>query len=206
MASKSGLSCTVLLLGGLLGIAPIQVASAQTPVSVIGGIQRANFIGGGSGDFTWRTAYMLGVMGDFPLGETFSFRPEIHYSSKGSAVKTEFGQVGQAAFRLSYLQIPLMGQLRTASGGSVRPHMFGGVSVGVLMRCRLAEQACGDIADFNQNLFELGLVMGSEIEGWGGAAGVRYEVGLRPVDATVEGNAIYNGVLSVTFRYLVGRF
>ena len=205
MASKSGRSCTVLLLGGLLCIAPIRIASAQVPVSVIGGIQRTNFIGGGSGDFTWRTAYMLGVMGDLPLGATFSFRPEIHYSTKGSAVKTELGQVGQAAFRLSYLQIPLLGQLRTASGGSVRPHMFGGVSVGVLLRCRLAEQACGDIADFNQNRFELGLVMGSEIEGWGGAAGVRYEVGLRPVDATVEGNAIYNGVLSVTFRYLVVR-
>ena len=113
------------------------------------------------------------------------------------------GEVGEAAYRLSYLQVPLLGQLRTAPGGSLRPHMFGGISVGVLLRCRLAEQSCSDIADFNQNRFELGLVMGSEVEGWGGALGVRYEVGLRPVDATFQGNEIYNGALSVTFRYLV---
>ena len=203
MTNKFGRVRAVLLLGVVLATAPFSVASAQPPVGVIGGIQRTNFIGGGSGDFTWRTAYMVGVMGDFSLGETFSFRPELHYSSKGSAVKTELGEVGQAAYRLSYLQVPLLGQLRTAPGGSLRPHMFGGLSVGVLLRCRLAEQSCGDIADFNQNRFEFGLVMGSEVEGWGGALGVRYEVGLRPVDATVEGNAIYNGALSVTFRYLV---
>lgn len=199
--------CLSGLVHGLMGVAlaaiPSSAASAQPPISVIGGIQRTNFIGGGSGNYTWRTAYMVGAMGDFPLGDTFSFRPELHYSNKGSAVKTELGQVGQAAFRLSYLQMPLLGQLRTASGGQLRPHLYGGVSVGLLLRCRLAEQACGDIADFNQNRLELGLVMGSEVEGWGGALGVRYEVGLRPVDSTVQGNAIYNGALSVTFRYLV---
>ena len=203
MTSKFAQVGAVLFLGVVLATAPFSVASAQPAVDVIGGIQRTNFIGGGSGDFTWRTAYMVGVMGDFALGETFSFRPEVHYSTKGSAVKTELGEVGQAAYRLSYLQVPLLGQLRTAPGGPVRPHMFGGVSLGVLLRCRLAEQACGDIADFSQNRFEFGLVMGSEVEGWGGALGVRYEVGLRPVDATVQGNAIYNGALSVTFRYRV---
>ena len=203
MTSKFGRVYAILLLGVVLATAHFSIASAQSPVAVIGGIQRTNFIGGGSGDFTWRTAYMIGVMGDFSLGETFSFRPELHYSSKGSAVKTELGEVGEAAYRLSYLQVPLLGQLRTAPGGSLRPHMFGGISVGVLLRCRLAEQSCSDIADFNQNRFELGLVMGSEVEGWGGALGVRYEVGLRPVDATFQGNEIYNGALSVTFRYLV---
>ncbi len=199
--------CHPRLLQGLLGVAlaaiPLSAASAQVPVGLIGGIQRTNFIGGGSGDYTWRTAFMLGLMGDYPLGDTFSFRPELHYSNKGSAVKTELGRVSQAAFRLSYLQMPLLGQLRTAPGGLFRPHLYGGVSVGLLLRCRLAEQACGDIADFNQNRLELGLVMGSEVEGWGGALGVRYEVGLRPVDSTVQGNAIYNGALSITFRYLV---
>ena len=176
-------------------------AVAQAPLSVIGGYQRTNFIGGGAGGFTWRTAYLVGVAGDFSLGETFSFRPELHYSSKGSVVKTELGEPGQAAFRLSYLQVPLLGQLRTAPGGYLRPHMFGGVSFGFLLRCRLAEQSCGDIADFSQNRFDLGLVMGAELVGWGGGIGVRYEVGLRPVDARIQGNAIYNGALSVTFRY-----
>lgn len=203
MTRKVGRVFAVTLLGVVLHAAPFSAVTAQLPVGVIGGFQRTNFIGGGSGDFTWRTAYMFGVTGDFSLGDTFAFRPELHYSSKGSAVKTELGEVGQTAFRLSYLQIPLLGQLHAASGGSLRPQMFGGLSFGLLLRCRLAEQACGDIADFNQSRFEFGLVMGSEIEGWGGALGVRYEVGLRPVDSTVEGNAIYNGALSVTFRYLV---
>ena len=203
MKSASGSWCSALILGSLLGAVPVQVGSAQLPIDVIGGIQRTNFIGGGSGDFTWRTAYMFGVMSDLSLGETASLRSEVQFSTKGSALRTELGEVSQTAFRLWYLQIPVLGQLHTAPGGSLRPHMFAGVSLGVLLRCRLAEQACGDIAEFSRNRFELGLVMGSEVEGWGGALGVRYEVGLRPVDASVDGNAIYNGALSVTFRYRV---
>ena len=191
----------ILLLAAVVFTAP--VVSAQSVFSVIGGVQRANFIGGGSGDFTWRTAYLVGVSGDIPVGRTFSFRPELYYSSKGSAVKTERGDVGDAAFRLSYFQMPLLAQLRTAPGGGVRPHMFAGVSLGVLLRCRLAEQDCGDIADFNRNRFDLSLVLGTEIEFRHAAVGVRYEAGLRAVDATVRGNEIYNGVLSFTVRYRV---
>lgn len=193
------------LLAAFLAAAPVAAASAQSAYSVIGGVQRANFIGGGSGEFTWRTAYMVGVMGDFSLSETFSLRPEVYYSSKGSAVKTERGDPGDAAFRLSYVQLPLLVQLRTAPGGTVRPHMFAGVSVGALLGCKLAEQRCSDIADFNQSRFDLSMVLGTEIEARGGAIGVRYEAGLRAVEATVRGNAIYNGVLSVTMRLRVGR-
>lgn len=191
------------LLAALLVVAPASVAKAQMAYGVIGGIQRANFIGGGSGEFTWRTAYMVGVVGDYQLTETFSVRSELYYSSKGSSVKTERGEPGDLAFRLSYIQLPLLAQLRTAPGGTFRPHMFLGVSVGALLRCQLAEQACKDIADFNQSRFDLSLVLGTEIETRGGAVGVRYEAGLRAVEATVRGNAIYNGVLSVTMRYRV---
>lgn len=187
----------------LLATAP--AASAQTAYGLIGGVQRANFIGGGSGDFTWRTAYMIGAMGDYSLTETLSLRPEFYYSSKGSTVKTEQGDPGDAAFRLSYLQMPLLGQLRAAPGGTVRPNMFAGFSVGVLLRCKLAEQSCDDIADFNQRRFDLSLVVGTELEMRDAAVGLRYEAGLRSVDATVTGNAIHNGVFSVTMRYRIGR-
>lgn len=183
---------------------PVPVASAQTTYGLIGGVQRTNFIGGGSGDYTWRTAYMVGVVGDYPLTETVSLRPELYYSSKGSSVKTERGDPGDLAFRLSYVQLPLLAQLRTAPEGTFRPHMFLGVSVGALLHCRLAEQSCDDIADFNESRFDLSLLLGTEIETRGGAIGVRYEAGLRAVEATVGGNAIYNGVLSVTMRYRVG--
>ena len=191
------------LLAALLVSAPTSLATAQTGYGIIGGVQRTNFIGGGSGEFTWRTTYMLGVVGDYTLTETLSLRPELYYSSKGSSVKTERGDPGDLAFRLSYIQLPLLAQLRTTPGGTFRPHMFLGVSVGALLRCRLAEQSCKDIADFNHSRFDLSLVLGTEVETRGGAVGVRYEAGLRAVEATVRGNAIYNGVLSVTMRYMI---
>lgn len=189
------------LLAAFLAASPLHAASAQSTYGLIGGVQRANFIGGGSGDYTWRTAYMIGVVGDYPLTETISLRPELYYSSKGSSVKTERGDPGDLAFRLSYIQLPLLVQLRTAPGGTYRPHMFLGVSVGTLLRCKLAEQGCGEIADFSESRFDLSLLLGTEVEVRGGAVGVRYEAGLRAVESSVGGNAIYNGVLSVTMRY-----
>ncbi len=182
--------------------------SAQLDFGVIGGLGRAGFTGSGAIEVMSRTTFLIGVMGDVPFGETFSIRPEFYVSSKGAEVNTTLGdyRLGPSKmFTLSYIQMPVLAQLRTAQGGSVRPHLFGGVSVGVLLGCELQGRDCDDIAQIDYRAFDIGVVVGGEAEWRGLGIGARYEAGVRAVEASTLGNEIYNGVLSFTVRYMFRR-
>lgn len=184
---------------------PLEVASAQTAFGVIGGFNRARFTGSGAVDLASRSAFLVGAVGDFPITETFSIRPELHFSTKGAEVRTVLGSSADGSartFALSYVQLPLLAQLRPQAGGSVRPHLFAGISVAALLGCKLGTEDCDDIPEINQHGMDASVLMGGELGLNRIAFGVRYEAGLRAVDATLPGNEIYNGVLSFTFRYM----
>ena len=185
---------------------PLEAASAQTAFGVIGGFNRARFTGSGAVDVASRTAYLVGAVGDFPITETFSIRPELYFSTKGAEVRTGLGSGADGpvkTFALSYVQLPFLVQLQPGSGGSVRPHLFAGVSVGAVLGCRLGTVDCDDIREINQHGMDAGVLMGGELEFGDIAFGMRYETGVRAVDATVPGNEIYNGVLSFTLKYML---
>jgi len=184
---------------------PLEIASAQAAFGVIGGFNRARFTGSGAVDVTSRSAFLVGAVGDFPITETFSIRPELHLSAKGAEVRTVLGSSADGSvktFALSYLQLPLLAQLRPAAGGSIRPHLFAGVSIGAALGCKLGTVDCDDIQEINQHGMDASVLMGGELGLNRIAFGVRYEAGIRAVDATVPGNEIYNGVISFTFRYM----
>ncbi len=202
-AAVRGLRVVVTLLA--LSFSPV---SAQLGFGVIGGLSRASFTGSGAIEVANRTAFLIGVMSDVPFGGTFSIRPELYVSSKGAEVNTTLGdyRLGPSKmFTLSYIQMPVLAQLRTAQGGSVRPHLFGGVSVGVLLGCELQGRDCDDIAQIDYRAFDIGVVVGGEAEWRGLGIGARYEAGVRAVEASTLGNEIYNGVLSFTVRYMFRR-
>ncbi|MCY3611753.1 MAG: porin family protein [Gemmatimonadetes bacterium] len=184
---------------------PLEIASAQAAFGVIGGFNRARFTGSGAVDVASRSAFLVGAVGDFPITETFSIRPELHFSAKGAEVRTELGSGADGfvkAFALSYVQLPLLAQLRPQAGGSVRPHLFAGISVGAMLGCKLGTVDCDDIQEIHQHGMDASVLMGGEIGLSRVAFGVRYEAGIRAVDATVPGNEIYNGVISFTLRYM----
>ena len=180
--------------------------SAQLGIGVIGGLSRASFTGSGAIEVVSRTTFLIGVTGDVPLGETFSIRPEFYVSAKGAAVNTVLGdyRLGPSkVFKLSYIQMPILFQLRTAPGGWVRPHLFGGVSVGALLGCELQEEDCDDIAPIDHRAIDVGVVVGGEVEWRDLGIGARYEAGVRAMEASTP--EIYNGVLSFTARYMFRR-
>ena len=180
--------------------APVASAQAQARVGVISGISRATFTGGGARGITWRTALILGGVVDVPLGEGFSVRPELQFATKGSR-----GRAGSAdaAMKLSYLQLPVLLQLLTGSDVLLRPRLFGGVSLGMLLSCRRKEVNCDDDPGLVTHDFDSGLLVGGEVEVLGVGLGVRYEAGLGSVTAVQNpGLEIQNGVLSLTLRYL----
>ncbi|MDE2805079.1 MAG: porin family protein [Gemmatimonadota bacterium] len=189
----------------LLLALPLEIASAQVAFGVIGGFNRARFTGSGAVDVASRTAFLMGAVGDVPITETFSIRPELYFSAKGAEVRTALGPGAGGSvktFALSYVQLPLLAQLRPQAGGSVRPHLFAGISVGAVLGCKLGTADCGDIQEINQHGMDASVLMGGELGVRRAAFGVRYEAGIRAVDATVPGNEIYNGVLSFTLRYM----
>lgn len=194
-----------LLIAAALTAASVSPASAQLGLGVIGGFSRAGFTGSGAIEVSARTKFLIGVTGDVPFGETFSVRPELYISTKGARLNTVLGDYGlgpSKVFGLTYIQMPVLAQLRTAPGSALRPHLFGGLSVGALLGCELQDDDCGDIAQIAHRTVDVGVVVGGEL-GWRGLGiGARYEAGVRAMEASTEGSEIYNGVLSFTVRYL----
>ena len=183
----------------LLGV-PAASTQAQARFGVISGVSRATFTGGGAQGITWRTALMLGGVADVPLGEAFSIRPELHFATKGS--RGRVGRAADAAMKLSYLQLPVLLQLLTERDVLLRPRLFGGVSLGILLSCRREDANCDDDADLVIHAFDSGLLVGGEVEVFGAGLGVRYEAGLGSVTSQAPGLEMQNGVLSLTVRYL----
>lgn len=203
-----GQLCHGILIGAMLLAAPPSAASAQQAVGLMTGFSRASFTGGGSRDAVARTTFLIGGVGEFEFGEVFSLRSELYFSEKGARVETLLGdpRTGPTKlFRVPYIQLPLLAQLQTTLGDHLRPHLFGGMSVGALLRCELAEEGCDDIEEIGYRSVDIGVLVGGELE-WGGVAfGARYEAGIRAVEASVLGNELYNGVLSFTARYIFRR-
>ena len=178
-------------------------AQAQAAFGVIGGVSQATFTGGGSQGITWRTTFLAGVVGVVPLGESLAIRPELHFATKGA--RTRVARTADAAMELAYLELPVLLQVRADPGVLLRPHLYGGMSVGVLLGCKREQADCDDDPDFVGHTFGSSLVVGGEVEAFGAALGMRYEAGLNTVRADVTGLEIVNGVLSFTLRYLFQR-
>ena len=200
---RRGLFAAVVLLA-----ATPSAALAQPAFGVIGGLNRANFSGSGAVDVTSRTTFLIGAVAELPVGETFAIRPELYFSAKGAQVNTPAGNPADGpmkAFSLRYIQMPVLAQLQTAPGGSVRPRLFGGLSVGALLGCKLGSQDCGDIEAIDHRRLDVGVLMGAEVEWQRVGLGARYEAGVRAVEASIPGNEISNGVVSFTIRYMFRR-
>ena len=199
---------TRFLLVALLCALPSGAVHAQTTFGAITGLNRVSFAGSGATDVTSTSTFMIGVSGEIAVSETFALRPELYYSAKGAKISTlvgdpQFGPIKR--FQLPYIQLPVLAQLRTASGrGALRPHLFGGLSVGVLISCSLQGQDCDDIEEVVDRRLDVGVLVGGELEWRGVGVGARYEAGVRAMEASVRGNEIHNGVISFTVRYLPG--
>jgi hypothetical protein len=176
---------------------------AQAAFGVIGGVSQATFTGGGSQGITWRTTFLAGAVGVVPLGEVLAIRPELHYATKGARARV--GRTADDALELAYLELPVLLQVRTDPEMLLRPQLYGGMSVGMLLSCVREQVDCDADPDFVGHTFSSSLVVGGEVEAFGAALGVRYEAGLNGVRAGLEGLEIVNGVLSVTLRYLFQR-
>lgn len=198
MWNRFAVSAAVALLTGSAA-----TAAAQTEFGVIGGVGRATFTGGGSQGVTWRTTLLAGMIGVVPLGEILAIRPELHLATKGARARV--GRTADNAVDLAYLELPVLLQVHPDREGPVRPQLYGGMSVAMLLGCRREQVDCDDDRGFVRHDFDSSLIVGGEVEVFGAALGVRYSAGLNTVRARVQGLEIVNGVLSFTLRYFFDR-
>ncbi len=185
--------------------APVSGTRAQTSIGLITGVAASTYSGSGASNVEWRTAFMGGVVAGFPVGETISIRSEFQFATKGSRVRTEAGAVGDNVLELSYLQVPVLVQLRAPGAAVVRPHLFGGISFALPVRCARNDVSCADVEHLDVHSFDAGVLVGGEIEVFGIGIGARYEAGLNPVLTSVTGTKVNHGVLSFTGRYMLRR-
>lgn len=192
------------LVGALQALAA--PAAGQASVGVIGGFNSATFTGSSSVAVAGRRAgVVFGAVAELPLAGSFSIRPELHYSAKGARVRTVGSGPAGADFKVSYLQLPLLIQVRPTRGASVFPVLLGGVSLGLPLRCRRGALDCKSIVGFARQSVDAGVVVGVEAGFFGtAAAGVRYEAGFRSVNQSTQAELL-NGVLSFTVRYALLR-
>ena len=183
--------------------APVSGTRAQTSVGLITGMGISTYSGSGAGNVEWRTAFMGGGVAAFPVGETISIRSELYFSSKGSRVRTETGAVGENVLELSYLQVPVLVQLRPPVAAVVRPHLVGGISLALPVRCTRDDVPCTDVEHLDVHSFDAGVLVGAEIEMFGIGIGARYEAGLNSVLPSVSGTEVNHGVLLFTGRYML---
>ncbi len=191
---------TALLLGAALLPATAPEASAQISFGLLGGLNRTTFTGNGTARIGSRTGFMFGGVTDIPLTKNLSIRPELYFSTKGSQLSVQSSILPLATLDLFYLQLPVLVDLHPASEATVRPHLFGGLSLGFPLRCRLDSRDCGETEGLDPHTFDASVLVGVEVEFHKTGIGIRYGAGLISVGKSA-GAEIYNGVLSFTVRH-----
>ena len=144
-----------------------------------------------------------GVLVNIPFSDMFSFQPELLYSTEGNLQKE--GDM-KATIALSYLNIPLMLQLNTASGFYAET----GPQIGFLMSAKTKiDDGSGEIEDDVKDElksigFSWGLGLGYKLQS-GFGFGARYNLGLSTLDdADTDPSKLTSNGFHVGVFYMFG--
>jgi hypothetical protein len=139
----------------------------------------------------------LGGYGTWTVNEAFAVQPEIYYSQKGASEDDVY-------LNLSYLDIPVLAKWTPAMAGEVKPNLYGGVSLGILLSAEFEND--GDTLDIKDDTagMDLGLVFGvgadMVVSGQKLNGDIRYNMGLSKLYEEGDGK-VYNSVISILVGY-----
>lgn len=162
--------------------------------------------------------YHAGLVGSYPLNNTFNFEPEIMYSRKGVKFKSVERFMD---LKMDYIEVPLIIRASYAvtkkedAKNPLKVSVALGPSIGYWMRAERETQWAGEnsveILDFDNlegtirkaNRTEFSIVLGAGFDvpvGFGAIrAEARYNLGLTTVDADQN---LYNSVTSLSLGYI----
>ncbi len=161
------------------------------------GVNFANLVGDTEGA-EMRTIFHLGLVAEMPISETFYFAPEVLYSSQGA----KFSEEGfDGAFKLDYIQLPLMLKYYVGSGFSLEA----GPQIGFLTSSEVEMEGVSVDANDYISGFDYGLNFGL---GYKLTSGIflqgRYNLGLANVfDSEEIGDGEgKNSVIQLSLGYM----
>lgn len=169
-------------LSGLVGS-----VQAQSHIGVVGGLVSSNFSvseGSVSGQKS-RTGFAAGVSVTSPISKGFDFAPELLYVQKG--ITANAGSGINAAFKLSYIEVPVLFRYSFSSTGDAQPYFLAGPEIAMKASCDIsatsgsssASQACKDVdpADEPKSV-DYGVLFGVGLALKNFSVSVRYDLGL----------------------------
>ena len=209
----------LLLVGGLIALAPIRAVGQGRLVGVKAGVNFATMGGSDldvfetacSCNVSSRTAFAVGGFMSFQLGQVLRLQPELLYVGKGTA----FDISGQALeIRTTYIEIPVLLVVAPRVQGTIHPSLFGGGAVAVKIGCSLAgggsSTSCSN-ATFNVKSLDYGLILGAGL-GYSVGRGellldARYNLGLADfIDENPTPALKYRGLaLMAGYSFRIGR-
>ncbi len=186
----------LILLAGMILMLGVAASAQQTTVGVTGkGLKLGFDIADISTDYAElndfldsRTGFSAGAFLTYKLNRQFAVQPEILYVTKGAAKDLFFFN---AHLNLDYLEIPVLLKFDFTPDGNMRPNLFVGPALGVLLASKFhIINETYDIKDYTKSM-DVSLVFGGGIDYRRVTFDLRYTLGLSGiVDAADKINAV----------------
>jgi hypothetical protein len=165
------------------------------------GINLSRFGGEDVSDVTTdgRVGLAVGVFGSFLLSDAFAFQPELLFIQKGADFVAEDGTGG--AFRLDYLQIPLLGRFRLSTGeAKAVPFVTVGPAIAFRIGCDgglntpggFVAQECEAISPSGVASTDFSLIGGAGVEISNLILSVRYDYSFSQLKLLPDVQKVYN--------------
>jgi len=191
-------------------------AQGLTGKGLKAGLNIANLRGDDMEDWDSKMGFSAGGFITYSINDMFAIQPEVLFTMKGAKYEEEIlGETLKATTSLNYLEIPVLAKLSMPTQGSVKPNLFVGPSLAILLSAKGKVEYAGeseevDIKDDTKSI-DLGLVFGGGVDFDLGpdkgklTADVRYTLGLTSIDESPEEVGgpydVKNGVISLMVGY-----
>jgi hypothetical protein len=189
---RKAIICSLALIASTVGA----TAQGFSEIGVKLGYTKSNFFGAdvpGKG-VSSQSGLALGCYVAYKFNETFSLQQEVLFTMKGSRVNT-VGDVWRPNIFL-YLEMPLVVKATFRTEYGLKPNIFTGPSVAVLIG---AFNSTGILEGIRS--YDLGLVVGGGVEIWKLSLDLRLTNGLLNFDQSAAGIDLKHRTISVMTGY-----
>jgi Outer membrane protein beta-barrel domain len=186
---------------GILGLGVPCVRAEKMMVGVEGGLSLANLRGGDVYNNSIKYGAIGGVFGRHALTGIFAIQPEVLFAMKGAKYEADGIKSQQ---EINYIEIPVLVRATMRKEGKLKPSLFAGPAIGILLSNKITNGEEIDIKDAS-NGSDFGLVFGAGadymLEKGCVLLDARYELGLTSTMKSAQDKEIKNSVISIMIGY-----
>ncbi len=195
------IACVVALLLAMIAFAISPLQAAGIMVGVKGGLSVANLYGDDVYNNSITYGGTAGAFMRYAVTGIIAVQPEVLFAMKGAKYESEGLESQQ---KINYIEIPLLAMATLPNTSKIKPNIFAGPAIGILLSNKITNGEEIDIKDASRSA-DIGLVFGAGAE-YSLVTGsisldVRYELGLTSTMQEEEDKAVKNSVISIMVGY-----